>query len=344
LNQEVGYRQSLKNWTIVKEGDAYYVENVADRNKRFRSPDGSNMVEGIPHPPMIEQRNWEVLRDSMTHQEGDVWVTTFPKCGTTLMEQVILLLRNGGNPTKLDPRSKNTFNAERGGGKVWPEANVLAAPSVPEHMRSWKPLNLEQFEALPGPRLLKTHAPRHLFLASEPLREPSMSRRPLPEPLAKGAKVIYVSRSAKDACVSAYYHAANPHRMGWPFDAWVKNWMSGLFEHGRWTDHVAGWRAEALMNPSQVLWVRYEDFIDDPAREIRRVASFIGLAGASEEVIQGTVKHSGFAEMKRQAQGADHMRKGEVGDSKRHFSPELEQEFDELYAELMRGVADPYSG
>lgn len=53
----------------------------------------------------------------------------------------------------------------------------------------------------------------------------------------------------------------NPHKLGFPFDAWVATWMSGLFEHGRWSDHVAGWRAEWLQNPSQVIWLKYEDLI-----------------------------------------------------------------------------------
>lgn len=342
MNQEPGYRQSLKNWTIVQEGDAFFIECMADRNKRFRAPDGSHMVEGVPHPSFIEQRTWEMLRDQMTHQASDVWVTTFPKCGTTLMEQVILLLRHGGDPAKLDPRDKNTFSAERGMGKVWPEANVSRSghEQFPKRMR----LTFDQFEALPGPRLMKTHAPRHLFLGTLPFKEHSLARCPRHAPLAPGVKVVYVSRNAKDACVSAYYHAGNPHRIGWPFDAWVKAWMSGLFEHGRWADHVAGWRAEALMNPGQVLWVRYEDFIEDPEREVRRVAAFIDLGDVSDEVIKATVKHSGFAAMKEQAQGVNHMRKGEVGDAKRHFSPELDKEFDDLYADLMRGVADPYSG
>ena len=52
--------------------------------------------------------------------------------------------------------------------------------------------------------------------------------------------------------MSSYYHAGNPHEKGFPFDAWAFAWLNGLFEHGRWSDHVAGWRAEALNNPSQV--------------------------------------------------------------------------------------------
>ena len=88
-------------------------------------------------------------------------------------------------------------------------------------------MTLAEFDAIAGPRVLKTHAPRHMFLATVPRDPPSLSPDPSPEPLAPGVKVIYVSRNAKDACTSAYYHAANPHRLGIPFDAWASIWMSG---------------------------------------------------------------------------------------------------------------------
>lgn len=151
----------------------------------------------------------------------------------------------------------------------------------------------------------------------------------------------YVSRNPKDACVSSYYHAANPQKMGIPFDAWVYVWLNGLFESGRWADHLAGWRAEALSNPQQVLWVRYEDLKADPEHEIRRIAKFLEVP-ASDKVIQDTMVNSGFKAMKTQSGGYQFFRKGVVGDWMRHFSPELAAEFDAQIADQLRGVDNPY--
>lgn len=341
LNQTPGYQQSLANWSITREGEDYFVESIKDRNIRFRAPDGSNFVEGVAHPPFITQKAWELLRPAMAHRASDVWVATFPKCGTTVMEQVILLLMNDGDPSRLDPASKNGYNKESNVGKVWPEFSVIVDGGGKGKGKG-KEMPLSEFDSLPGRRLLKTHAPRHMFLATRPVEPASFSVTGRPAPLVQGPKVVYVSRNAKDACVSAYYHAANPQKKGFPFDAWVKVWSSGLFEHGRWSDHVAGWRAEALSNPEQVLWVCYEDLVAQPEQEIRRVATFLGFT-PSDAVVSATALHSGFSAMKAQAGNASHMRKGEVGDSERHFSPELSKEFDELYAELMRGVDDPYA-
>ena len=68
-------------------------------------------------------------------------------------------------------------------------------------------LTLEDFNAIPSPRVIKTHAPRDLFLATLPCSPPSLSASSRPEPLVPGIKVVYCSRQAKDAVVSAYYHA-----------------------------------------------------------------------------------------------------------------------------------------
>jgi hypothetical protein len=87
--------------------------------------------------------------------------------------------------------------------------------------------------------------------------------------------------------VSSYYHAANPHGRGVPFDTWAFAWINGLFEHGRWSDHVAGWRAEALGNPEQILWVRYEDLTMHAEREVRRIATFLGVQ-ADDALIRRT--------------------------------------------------------
>ena len=344
LNQIPGRTQSLAAWHILKEDAEHWIVRNDDPTERHKSPDGSNFVEGVPHPPFIQQGNWNELRTARAgSRPTDTWVATFPKCGTTFMEQIVLLLRSDGDPSKLNPERLNFYDKERGNGKVWVEANinVLGVDIGPGPGGRNERLSLSEFEDIPVPRTLKTHAPRHMFLGVAPIEPPSLSRDPSPAPIAPDVKVVYVSRNAKDACTSAYYHAANPHCLGFPFDAWVKNWMSGLFEHGTWMDHVKGWRREALTNPEQVLWVRYEDILDDPEREIRRVAAHIGVP-ASDRLVSDVALHSGFERMKLQAGGLKFFRKGKVGDSRRHFSPSLDHEFDVLYTKHMRGCVDPY--
>jgi|MDSY01.1.fsa_nt_gb hypothetical protein len=350
LNQIPGKRQSLEEWSFAYDAwsNTHFVQSKSDARARWRAPDGSNFVNGVAHPPFIRQDNWAQLKQQYRARPGDIHVVTFPKCGTTFTEQIVLLLLNGGDASQLNPKRQNSYDPAHPDrrGKVWAEARVRVAhrrnegPGEPRQ----RPLSLEDFDALPSPRVLKTHAPRELFLATTPLSPPSLSNnsRSRPEPLAPGVKVVYCSRRAKDAAVSAYYHAASPHRLGFPFDAWAATWLSGLFEHGRWSDHVAGWRAEWLQNPRQVIWLKYEDLVARPHEEIKRLAAFLDV-DASDDLVERVVESSSFGAMKEQSGNSHFFRKGVVGDSARHFSPALESEFDAALAEQMRGVDDPYS-
>ena len=344
--------QSLNAWAIEKDtstGDHYIVRRDNPAAERYRAPDGGNFVDGVPHPPFIYEQPWRLLRTAWAeriHRPGDVWIATFPKCGTTFMEQIVLLLRNGGDAEALDNTQHNDYSAATQQGKVWAEQKVRVSPDVTDGLgppRMQKKMSLEEFAAMPAGRTIKTHAPRAMFLDTRPVSPPSLAASGRPDPIADGTKVIYVSRSPADACVSAYYHAANPHRLGFPFDAWVKLWLSGLFEHGRWSDHVAGWRAEASQNPSQVLWVRYEDLKADPQWEVRRIAAFLGIA-VDDGLVDRVVVGSGFEQMRARAgQMTYFFRLGKVGDAARHFSPRLYEEFEAELREQMRGVDDPYA-
>ena len=349
LNQRT-VDQSLDAWMIEKDSTGeHYIVSRDNPAERYKAPDGGNFVEGYPHPPFIRQRPWQLLRNMWSdriHRQDDVWIATYPKCGTTFMEQIVLLLRHGGDPDVLDNSAHNNYNLKTRIGKVWAEQRVRVMPDPtdatgPPRMRS--KMTLDEFAAMPAKRTLKTHSPRAMFLDTRPVSPPSLASSGRHDPLAEGTKVIYVSRAAADACVSSYYHAANPHRLGFPFDAWAKLWLSGLFEHGRWSDHVAGWRAEASQNPGQVLWCRYEDLKAQPHREVRRIAEFLSI-DADDALIDKVVVGSGFDVMRARAGEMSYFfRKGVVGDAARHFSPALYKEFDAALQEQMRGVDDPYS-
>ena len=69
----------------------------------------------------------------------------------------------------------------------------------------------------------------------------------------------------------------------------------------------------------------------DGAATIRRVAEHIGVE-ASPELIDKVIEGSSFSAMSSQAvanndgEGVGHLRKGDVGDWRRHFSPALSDE------------------
>ena len=172
--------------------------------KLYDQPDGGVSF----HEPALH--SW--LSENVKFRDTDVCVSTYPKCGTTLTEQIVLLLLNGGDASSLDPLSKNSANLH-GVGKIWPEMCIkpdhqCSAEGARETHAEAVPQTLEWFDSQPAPRLLKSHAGvPHLLGGSSN------------QPLATGTKYIVVSRNPFDACVSWYYHAWSPAKSGWPFEA-----------------------------------------------------------------------------------------------------------------------------
>lgn len=132
-------------------------------------------------------------------------------------------------------------------------------------------------------------------------------------------KTIVVSRNPKDTCVSLWHHAREkpefnlhggapaPGSGGPPppvevcpdFDDWVKLFLAGEVECGSWFHHTLEWYAASLRDPD-VLFLKYEDMVRDPARGIQQVADFIGI-GREPQVIARAVENSSMAAMKSKA-------------------------------------------
>ena len=162
-----------------------------------------------------------------------------------------------------------------------------------------------------------------------------------------GTKVIVVSRNPLDACVSAYYHAWNPAKSGWPFSAWAAAWLSGNVPHGSWFDWVRRWHGQSQLYPDRVLWLQYEDLKHSSSETVKRIADFIGVE-SDPELIRLAVEKSSFDSMCEQAQqkGGDklsHLRKGVAGDWCNHFSEELAEDFFTYYREQLSGTGIIFS-
>ena len=127
-----------------------------------------------------------------------------------------------------------------------------------------------------------------------------------------------------------------------------------------------------------VLWLHFESLLSDPKAEVRRVALFLGLDAADDELIDRVVQGSSFGAMRAAAcaaEGAeaaakaaaaaglvevpgadaggagapghrlaDHLRKGKVGDWRAHFGPfpEVLQRFEVAVGDAMRGTGLRY--
>jgi len=286
-------------WKKWEEGPWDTGQEVARQGFR------GTVYHGEVYLPFIQPAAVDKLRSRAKLSSGDVVVCTYPRSGTTWVQQILLglLLEDGPagirNPTKQAPwieaalcRGNLSLDELRGEGDVVSLVGNLLFPQKR--------------------RVFKTHATAHLA--------PWHDRG--------SARLIFVERDPRDVCVSYFHHmhdASAYHYEGeWP--DFVELFLNGGVEGGDyWQWHVGWWSACEGIPEDQILWLRYEDLKHDLYSQIVRIAQFVG-ANASEERIDAVVASATFESMKtaltsrnvqRQKNGvntnANFIRRGEVG-------------------------------
>mmetsp|Transcript_20523 Transcript_20523/g.69567 ORF Transcript_20523/g.69567 Transcript_20523/m.69567 type:complete len:304 (-) Transcript_20523:226-1137(-) len=273
------------------------------------------MVHGVPYIGGISVAVVDALRGKFLPAKTDVFVATYPKCGTTWMQQICVLLLNGGQ-TPVDLQKSAPW-IERQGTSGTVDIDKLNSPA--------------------GRRVFKTHAPFALA----------------PYKAIGDAKVIYVARNAKDACVSAFFHNRSipPHHYDGPWDNFVDLYLEGKIEHGSWFDHHRDWWAAYQKDPEHILWVFYEDLQRDPRETIKRVAEFLEVE-ATDDLLDSVVRGSSFQAMKDQdkvfnfhtmplkkvdGKQVSHFRVGKSAGWRDSFSAQQSTRFDRALFDQLKG-------
>ena len=161
----------------------------------------------------------------------------------------------------------------------------------------------------------------------------------------KGIKVIHVSRNPKDVCVSAFHYMKmfkQVRDFQPPWDDFV-NMFQKMHMFGTWVDYTKDW-LEYRHDPN-ILFVQYEEFVQDPQKMILRLSQHVGKQLTSEQIDRIVnlvsfdnmrdnpkldVKHSEILDNTK----GRFVRKGKVGDWKNHFSKEQSEMFDQMYEKL----------
>nr|XP_056719795.1 sulfotransferase 1C2-like [Euleptes europaea] len=261
--------------------------------------------------------NWSLLR-AFAARPDDLLICTYPKAGTTWIQEIVDMLQQGGDPKKC---------ARAPTQKRMPFIDLF----LPKPMTS----GLEDAEVMPSPRTIKTHLPVQLL-------PPSFWEQ--------DCKVIYVARNAKDNSVSYFHFHRMNQIMSDPgnWDQFLEDFLVGKVSYGSWFDHVRGWWEAKDRHP--ILYLFYEDMKEDPAREIQKVARFLGIE-LKEPVLKRIVQHTAFESMKANPMTnystlpsffldqdvSPFMRKGTVGDWKEHFTVAQSERLDEVCAWELRG-------
>jgi hypothetical protein len=189
-------------------------------------------------------------------------------------------------------------------------------------------VNRRDLEKVPSPRIFKSHLP-YLFT---PKRK---------------CKYIYVARNGKDVAVSFFNFYKSHIRYRHGFDRFFKQFMRGWVVYGSWFQHVRGWWRHR--NRPNVLFLRYEDMMDDLEGAIRKIADFCGLQVPPDQMPR-ILERCSFAYMKQHELLFDHatevmwelgytmssfLRKGQIGDSAAYFTAEQEAQFERTFQQRL---------
>ena len=205
---------------------------------------------------------WEAYRP----REGDIIVSTAPKCGTTWTQMLCALLLHG--PTLPAPLSR-----------ISPEFDRLAVPVE---------VLMDELDAQAGPRIIKTHTPldglpyfaevRYLHCARDP-RDAFLSM------------VDNMRNLSAVAMAAVRERLSLPETFAFPTDpnAFFPVWMTTPVHY--WTED--GFPTGSVFHAARAAWacrrqpnlhlLHYRDLRLDLAGEMRRLADFLGMGMAPDD-------------------------------------------------------------
>ena len=182
------------------------------------------------------------------------------------------------------------------------------------------------------PRLIRSHLPSRYFRCQ--LKE------------GEGTKIIVTIRNPKDTLVSMYHFYRMNKLMGCYEGSWeefFEMYRQDALTHETYMKYYIGW-AEVKDHPN-VMLVKYEDSVTNPARVIQDISKFINRP-LSEDQINNIVRMTSFDYMGTHFAKANpkmfdekiskFFRSGKVGDWKNYFSEEQSSFVDEQYERLLK--------
>ncbi|RWS02980.1 estrogen sulfotransferase-like protein [Dinothrombium tinctorium] len=246
---------------------------------------------------------------SFEFRETDVVLCSFPKTGTTWLQEIVYLIATDLNYEQA--KCKNISDR-------FPYLE-FPVPGI-----NW--LKLQK-----GDRFIKTHLPLHF----------------LENAMKSNAKIVAILRNPKDVLVSFYYFARMNNIIDYKgdFNSFFDKFISDKVPYGPIWKHYSDFllhHAREKAHSNRILIIYYEDLQTNFEREVDKICQFFDKPKLSDDEMRNLKKHCSFESMSlnpsvnyehwdaigvRKKGETLFMRKGIVGDWKAHFSDEQNKIF-----------------
>ncbi|WP_157724779.1 sulfotransferase domain-containing protein [Virgibacillus phasianinus] len=110
-------------------------------------------------------------------------------------------------------------------------------------------------------------------------------------------KVIYLVRDPRDVVVSYYHHFQKYYGESRDFDKFFEAFMDGKIGPGLWDTNIESWLDNQKKVKNGFLLVKYENLLQDTAKEAHRIINFLNL-DRTEKEINEAVNWASFDNMK----------------------------------------------
>ncbi|XP_026829310.1 sulfotransferase 1C4 isoform X2 [Ooceraea biroi] len=269
----------------------------------------------------------------------DTWVLSYPRSGTTWTQELVWLLSNN---LDFDTAKKNLL-AER---FPFLEFSMYNHPEVTQEFvemnkgdekkqhlcRELGKPGYEVIASISSPRFIKSHFPFSM----------------LPGILDVGCKIVYVARNPKDVAVS-WYHLNRAIKTQEYIGDFVTFWNYFRNDLTPWSPYWAHLKeAWALKDHPNLLFMFYEEMMQDFPKAIKKVAKLLGKTYTDEQIDKVVdflnIKNFRNNPMVNSSELKDcnviladnFVRKGGSGGWRDMFTPEMDAEADKWIEENLR--------
>ncbi|KAK2159292.1 hypothetical protein LSH36_155g06023 [Paralvinella palmiformis] len=269
--------------------------------------DGMVLEENVTSETISRLESFEML-------QGDVLVATYPKTGTTWLQELVWLVCNNG-----DTRKSRSVNLN---GRI---------PFL-EYKMGGGESGLEMLQTKSPPHLMMTH------LRSDTFRTQIEAGK---------VNIVIGIRNPKDTLVSFYHFYRMNRSLGNFKGSWDDFFELHKAKHILCGDYFR-WYSSWLQykDKPNVLLVKYEDMHRRMPDVIKDVSNFLGKK-LPQNIIDGIVQHLSFDNMSKNNtvnrsimatfdnKISPFLRKGKVGDWKNYFSKEQSDAVDKSYKDII---------